>query len=65
MAYGQSTGMGPDQLKRVFGDALRWQLQRILEDQADSAAPSGDHATVNSIYAEWRMAGSLPTGRRR
>ena len=58
MAYGQSTGMHPDQLKRVFGDALRWQLQRILEDQAGSTAPSGGHATVNSLYAEaWSFLG--------
>ncbi len=38
MAYGQSTGMRPDQLKKVFSDALRWQLQRILEDQAHHRA---------------------------
>ena len=58
VAYGQSTGMRPDQLKRVFGDALRWQLQRIEEDQVGSAAPSGDHATINSLYAEaWSFLG--------
>lgn len=52
MAYGQSSGMGPDKLKRVFSDAMRWQLQRILEDQAGSRAPAGEHATTNSIHAE-------------
>lgn len=44
--------MGPDKLKRVFSDAMRWQLQRILEDQAGSRAPAGEHATTNSIHAE-------------
>ena len=58
VAYGRSTGMSPDQLKRIFSDALRWQLRRILEDQAGSAAPSADHATTNSIYAEaWAFLG--------
>ena len=58
MAYGQSTGMSPDQLKRVFGDALRWQLRRIEEDQVGSTAASGDHATINSLYAEaWAFLG--------
>ncbi|SEJ65640.1 hypothetical protein SAMN05518849_110142 [Sphingobium sp. AP50] len=52
MAYGQSSGMGPDRLKRVFSDAMRWQLQRIFEDQAGSRAPAGEHATTNSIHAE-------------
>jgi hypothetical protein len=37
MEYGQSSsGVSPDQLKKVFSDALRWQLQRILEDQGGS-----------------------------
>lgn len=53
MGYGQrSAGVGPDQLKRVFSDALRWQLQRILEDQAVSSTDAIEHATINSRYAE-------------
>lgn len=53
MGYGQSSsGVSPDQLKRVFSDALRWQLQRILEDQVLSSSPAADHATINSRYAE-------------
>ena len=53
MGYGQSSsGVSPDQLKRVFSDALRWQLQRILEDQCGSQTPAGDHATMNSLHAE-------------
>lgn len=58
VAYGQFTGMSPQQLKRVFSDALRWQLRRIEQDQAGSAAASGDHATTNSLYAEaWDFLG--------
>ena len=31
MGYGErSSGVSSDQLKKVFSDALRWQLQRIL-----------------------------------
>lgn len=53
MEYGRSsTGVSPAQLKQVFGDAMRWQLQRIREDQGVNSAPAGDHATVNSRYAE-------------
>lgn len=66
MAYGQSTGMRPDQLKKVFSDALRWQLQRILEDQAGITAPADDHASINTLYAEarafWAAAGSARNG---
>ena len=58
VAYGQSTGLTPDQLKRVFSDALRWQLQRIEQDQIGSPARSEDHATIDSIYAEaWAFLG--------
>jgi integrase len=63
MAYGQSTGMRPDQLKKVFSDALRWQLQRILEDQAGTTAPSDDHASINTLYAEaWGFLGRRGVG---
>ncbi|HIV78587.1 MAG TPA: hypothetical protein H9899_13790 [Candidatus Sphingomonas excrementigallinarum] len=63
MAYGQSTGMRPDQLKKVFSDALRWQLQRILEDQAGTTAPSDHHASINSLYAEaWGFLGRRGVG---
>ena len=38
MGYGQSsTGVSPGQLRQVFGDAMRWQLQRIREDQGTRA----------------------------
>lgn len=58
VAYGQSTGMTPDQLKQVFSDALRWQLKRIEQDQVGSPARPEDHATINSIYAEaWAFLG--------
>ncbi len=52
MAYGQSPGMTPEQLKRVFSDALRWQLQRIQADQVGTTAPAGDHASLNLIHGE-------------
>ncbi len=40
----------------MISEALRWQLQRILEDQGGSQAPAGEHATMNSLYAEaWRF----------
>lgn len=52
MAYGQSSGMAPDKLRQIFGDAMRWQLQRILEEQAGNHARSVDHAALNSIHAE-------------
>lgn len=51
MSYGEQTGMSPEKLRRVFSDAMRWQLGRILEDQAGSAAPSADHAITNSLHA--------------
>ncbi|WP_375271462.1 hypothetical protein [Sphingomonas sp.] len=58
VAYGQFTGMTPDQMKKVFSDALRWQLQRILQDQAANPAAKGDHATANSLHAEaWTFLG--------
>lgn len=63
MAYGQSTGMRSDQLKKVFSDALRWQLQRILEDQAGTTAPADDHASINTLYAEaWGFLGRRGVG---
>ncbi|MFW2853592.1 hypothetical protein ACM61V_17055 [Sphingomonas sp. TX0543] len=52
MGYGPSSGVSPDQLKKVFSDALRWQLQRILEDQFASSTAAVDHASLNSPYAE-------------
>lgn len=52
MADGQFTGMSREQIKQVFSDALRWQLQRIEQDQVGSLADPGDHATANSLHAE-------------
>ncbi len=40
MAYGQFTGMSREQMKQVFGDALRWQLQRIEQDHAGWINPA-------------------------
>ncbi|WP_301075957.1 hypothetical protein [Sphingomonas sp.] len=53
MGYGQSSlGGRPDQLKKIFSDALRWQSQRILEDQVRAISRALEHAAVNSRYAE-------------
>ncbi|WP_156347832.1 hypothetical protein [Sphingomonas sp. Leaf231] len=52
MGYGQFSGMSREQMKQVFSDALRWQLQRIEQDQTGSLADAGDHATANSLHAE-------------
>ncbi len=52
MAYGQFSGMSREQMKQVFSDALRWQLQLIEQDQTGSLADPGDHATANSLHAE-------------
>ena len=53
MGYGQSSsGVNPDQRKKVFSEALRWQLERILDDQVASSSPAIDHASLNSRYAE-------------
>ncbi len=52
MAYGQFSGMSREQMKQVFSDALRWQLQRIEQDQTGSQADPGAHATANSLHAE-------------
>ncbi len=52
MAYGQFSGMSREQVEQVFSDALRWQLQRIEQDQAGSLVEAGDHATTNSLHAE-------------
>jgi hypothetical protein len=52
MGYGErSTGVRPDQFKKVFSDAPRWQLQRILADQTVSSTAAVDHASLNSRYA--------------
>ena len=47
----------------MFNDALRWQLQRILEDQAGTTAPADDHASINTLYAEaWGFLGRRGVG---
>jgi hypothetical protein len=43
MAYGQSSGLSPNQLKKVFGDALRWQLKRILRPDCQPRASRRSH----------------------
>lgn len=57
MAYGErGTAIDPGTLKKIFFDALRWQLQRIQIDQTASSADPAEHAMVNRTYAEmWRI----------
>lgn len=57
MAYGErGVAIDPATLKKVFTDALRWQLERILTDQTASGADPADHAQVNRVWAEmWRI----------
>lgn len=57
MAYGErGVAIDPATLKKVFTDALRWQLERILTDQTASGADPAHHAQANRIYAElWRI----------
>lgn len=53
MAYGER-GLAIDlaTLKKIFSDALRWQLDRILQDQTGSGIDPAAHATVNLTHAE-------------
>src|SRR5690606_12110758 len=42
----------PPRLKKIFSDALRWQLDRVLQDQLASGANPASHAAVNLAHAE-------------
>jgi integrase len=56
MAYGErGTIVDEKTLKRVFTDAMRRQLERILCDQLDGGRAE-DHRLTNRLYAElWRL----------
>lgn len=56
MAYGQSgSSIDSATLKRIFQDAMRWHLDRILQSQIGSTEPVAAHRQTNRIYAEfWR-----------
>jgi hypothetical protein len=56
MAYGErGTIVDEKTLKRVFTDAMRRQLERILSDQLDGG-DAEHHRLVNRLYAElWRL----------
>lgn len=60
MAYGErGILIEPAILKRICSDALRLQLERILTDQARSAAPASAHEKVNRVYGEmWKIFAS-------
>lgn len=57
MAYGErGSSIAPDTLKKIFGDAMRWQLERIVEDQTASGVDPALHTLTNDAYAEmWRI----------
>lgn len=56
LAYGQrGSSIDAATLKRIFQDAMRWQLDRILQSQIGSTEPVAAHRQTNRIYAElWR-----------
>jgi integrase len=57
MAYGvRGSSIDPSTLKKIFSDALRWQLERIMRDQTATPEESAVHASINAAYAElWRI----------
>lgn len=53
MSYGErGTVIDRSTLQKVFSDAMRWQLERILSDQVGGTAQPFHHVEVNKIYAE-------------
>ena len=51
-------------LKKIFGDAMRWQLDRILEGQADPLSSSDEARLLNKVSAEfWRNHAHRPSRR--
>jgi len=60
VAYGQrGSTVDAITLKRIFQDAMRWQLDRILQSQIGSIEPVASHRQTNRIYAEfWRHRAS-------
>ena len=56
MAYGErGNAISAATLKRIFQDAMRWQLERIRSDQIGSPDPVEEHALINAVFAEvWR-----------
>lgn len=53
MSYGErGTVINRATLQKVFSDAMRWQLERILSDQVGDTAHAFHHIEVNKIYAE-------------
>jgi hypothetical protein len=53
MSYGErGTVIDRSTLQKVFSDAMRWQLERILSDQVGGTAQSFHHIEVNKVYAE-------------
>ena len=53
MSYGErGTVIDRATLQRVFSDAMRWQLERILADQVGGTPQAFHHIEVNKVYAE-------------
>lgn len=57
MAYGErGQAVSQANLQKIFGDAMRWQLERILLDQTGSGIDPEHHRWTNRAYAEmWRI----------
>jgi hypothetical protein len=57
MAYGErGSSIEPATLKKIFSDAMRWQLERILSDQTASPGDPAAHASINAAFAEmWQI----------
>lgn len=57
MAYGErGQAISQATLQKIFSDAMRWQLERILSDQTGSGVDPEHHRWTNRAYAElWRI----------
>lgn len=56
LAYGQrGSAVDGATLKRIFQDAMRWQLDRILQSQVGSTEPVAAHRQTNRMRSMDRM----------
>lgn len=57
MAYGErGQAISHAALQKIFSDAMRWQLERILSDQTGSGVDPEHHRWINRAFAElWRI----------
>jgi hypothetical protein len=59
MAFGETgTAVAPATLQKIFTDAMRRQLDRIVSDQISSPELTTEHARANKVWGElWRFLG--------